>query len=185
MTITFLRHAEVEEPYIGKYNGHIDIGLSAQGIVQTKKFKQTLNIESFDSIYCSDLLRTRETLALLKPTIQPIYSSSLREKSWGEHEGKSFQELIESGLSYENFQQWIQQLDGESIEYYTQKVIHYVYTHLLQSNAHNVLVLTHSGFIKTLLSYFNKLSLEEAFSTQVAYLSSVSLDSETMRITIK
>ena len=171
MKITLVRHAEVRESYLGKYNGHIDIPLSNNGKLQAIKLAKELENENFDAIYCSDLLRAKETLKAFKLDVTPIFTSRLREKSWGIHEGKSFQEIVDSGIEYKNFQQWIGSLDGESIEIYTKNVKNYFQNILLQGNAKNVLIVTHSGFIKTLHSLRYECSLEKAFAIKLPYAS--------------
>ncbi len=180
MKITFVRHAEVIEEYQGKYNGHIDISLSQNGKKQATELALKLQDEKFDKIYCSDLIRARQTLEAFKYGIEPIYTSELREKSWGRHEGKSFDEIQEEGIKYENFEQWISNLDGEDIQTYTQKVEQYFYTTILKQKSLNILVVTHSGFIKTLLSIVRKSQLEETFKVQIPYASYIIFDKTNM-----
>jgi len=176
MKITLLRHGEVQEKYLGKYNGHIDIQLSENGKTQAKKAAKELNSIAFERVYCSDLLRAKETLNAFHFHQNIIYSNQLREKSWGRHEGKSFDEIVAEGIEYESFLQWIEALDGESMAEYIEKVKTYFYETLLKENAQNILVVTHSGFIKTLLHITNDISLEEAFGISLPYGSSITLD---------
>lgn len=180
MKITLLRHAEVIEAYQGRYNGHIDIPLSSNGKVQAKRLAEALRDENFDSIYCSDLLRARETLNAFNLTLKPTFTDRLREKSWGSHEGKSFEEITAQGLEYHNFEQWLEELDGESISSYRLRVQEYFYRVILEDRSENILILTHSGFIKTLISIINNSSLEEAFSINLPYSSYVTLDRTNM-----
>jgi alpha-ribazole phosphatase/probable phosphoglycerate mutase len=175
MTITFVRHAEVQEEYIGKYNGHIDIPLSQKGKEQAKLVAKRLNSTAFDAVYCSDLLRTRETLEAFDLQQAVIFSDKLREKSWGKHEGKSFEEIEASGIKYENFTQWIQALDGEKIEDFIARVQNYFEETIFKSQAKNVLIITHSGVIKIFYHLFESMSLEDAFAQKLSYTDSVVL----------
>jgi len=176
MTITLLRHTEVIEAYQGKYNGHIDIALSEKGKVDARALAQEFQGKNFDKIYCSDLVRAKETLNALNLSVSPIYTSKLREKSWGRHEGKSFREIEEEGTKYQNFIQWVEALDGESIESYKGNVEKFFFKNVLMSQAQSILLVTHSGFIKTLLSITKKIPLEEAFTIPLSYGSSITLD---------
>lgn len=176
MIITLVRHAEVEEQYKGCYNGHLDISLSSNGKRQAKKLGHKLQKLNFDKIYCSDLKRAKETLDEFKLNASTTYTDALREKSWGIHEGKSFQEIETMGIKYENFTQWINALDGEDVTLYTKKIKNYFYDEIAKESSKNILVVTHAGVIKTLLSIVNNLSLEEAFSTQLEYGSTLKLD---------
>jgi len=176
MTLTLVRHGEVIEPYQGKYNGHIDIGLSQRGYEQVKALKEQLSSIKFDKIYCSDLKRAKETLATLGETQEVIYTPRLREKSWGRHEGKSFEQIEAEGLKYENFSQWINALDGEDMQEYIESIDNYCKETILKQNAQNILIITHSGVIKTLLHLTQNISLEEAFSTHLPYSSFITLE---------
>jgi alpha-ribazole phosphatase len=177
MILTLLRHAEVVEEYQGKYNGHIDIALSCNGVKQAKKLALELQGEVYDAIYCSNLLRAKQTLELLNiKNTQIIYSEKLREKSWGIHEGKSFEEIEKSGIKYENFEQWIYALDGENIDEFIKKIKVYFEEIIFTSNAKNILIITHSGVIKSLLKIFLNTSLREAFSQNLEYASFIKLE---------
>lgn len=169
MTITLIRHCEVDENYIGCYNGHIDISLSKNGHKQAEELaKQFLN-EEFDSVYCSDLKRARETLNHFKKTPKPTFTDKLREKYWGKYEGKSFDKISENGIVYENFEQFIDALGGETKEEFIQRVKHFFLEYLPKTNTKNLLIVTHSGVIKTLDSILNNLTLEEAFFKKLPY----------------
>lgn len=176
MTITLVRHSEVIEEYQGKYNGHIDISLSPNGRIQAQEVSQKLNHIKFDKIYCSDLKRARETLDAFNFNLKPIFTEKLREKSWGIHEGMSFEAIEKSGIKYKNFEQWLSALDGEDIVLYKERIREYFYETIFKQECENIAVITHSGVIKTLLSIVNNLSLEEAFSMKLPYSSFVTLE---------
>ena len=86
MKITLIRHAEVDDAYLGCYNGHIDIGLSKKGKEQARKLAKQFSSENFDAVYCSDLIRAKDTLKPFFQAKDAIYTEKLREKSWGKHE---------------------------------------------------------------------------------------------------
>jgi broad specificity phosphatase PhoE len=169
MILTLIRHAEVQKEYQAKYNGHLDIGLSQKGFQDAKALKKQIAKQKFDKIYCSDLLRAKQTLQALELTSDVIYTQELREKSWGRHEGKSFDEIQSEGIIYKNFEQWIDALDGERKSSYIKRIQTYFFQTIATSDAKNVLVVTHSGVIKTLLALVKGISLEEAFSLNIPY----------------
>jgi len=176
MKITLVRHGEVIEKYQGRYNGHIDIGLSKNGKLQAKELANRLKTTTFERVYCSDLLRAKETLSAFNLSQEVIYSAQLREKSWGIHEGKSFDEIVSQGIEYENFEQWIDALDGQNMKEYIQDVKSYFKSTILKRDAEHILVVTHSGLIKTLLHLRENISLQEAFSRPLSYGSYITLD---------
>jgi broad specificity phosphatase PhoE len=177
--ITLVRHSEVDEAYNKRYNGHIDIGLSRKGEAQAKILAQRFKDEVFDLVYCSDLLRAKETLKPFEQATEAIYTDKLREKSWGKHEGKSFDEIIAEGeIAYENFEQWIDALDGEPYEAYIRRVRYFFLEYLVSRKAENILVITHAGVIRVLMAIVKGLSLEEAFCIEVPYADFIVFDTK-------
>ena len=185
MRLTLVRHAEVEEEYIGCYNGHIDIGLSPKGYEDAKNLQKYFSASDFDSIFCSDLKRTRETIKQFIHSDSIIYSKELREKSWGEHEGMSFEQIVsQSNLDYLDFEQWVNALGGDTPQEFISRVKKFFFDFLPQVDAENILIVTHSGVIKALIYLLHDVSLEKAFCTSVPYSGYVSYDSETKKLDI-
>jgi len=179
--IILIRHGEVEEAYHKCYNGHIDIALSQKGKAEAKCLAEVFKESEFDRVYCSDLKRSRETLKPFRQEKQAIYTELLREKSWGKHEGISFDAIIKEGeIKYENFLQWINALDGEDYNFYIQRVRKFFLDFLLQENLETALVVTHAGVIRSLIAIINNLSLEEAFCIDVPYGSYIVFDTKKM-----
>ena len=186
MKITLVRHGEVDEKYHKCYNGHIDIGLSRKGEAEAKSVATMLEEEEFDLVYCSDLLRAKETLKPCKQYVSAIFTKRLREKSWGKHEGMTFDEIIAAGeVRYENFPQWIEALDGEPYEAYIERIKTFFLEYLPAQNANTVLVVTHAGVIRVLMAIVQNLSLEEAFCINVPYASAIEFDTDLQTFTYK
>lgn len=179
MKITLVRHAEVDEVYRNKYNGHLDIGLSKNGYAQAKKLAEYFASSKFDKVFCSDLIRAKETLKSFLQSKDAIFTEKLREKSWGRHEGLSFDEIVEQeGLEYKEFIQWINALDGEEHDSYLKRVEEFFLEYLPSLKCENVLVITHAGVIKVLISIVQDITLEEAFSIPLPYASCTVYDSK-------
>lgn len=180
MIITLIRHTEVDEKYHGCYNGHIDIGLSAKGEEQAAELAVHFKDKTFSSVFCSDLKRCRETLEAFDLEVRPVYTQALREKSWGRHEGMSFDDIIKSEeFKYEGFEKWIKALDGEEYSAYIQRIENFFKGFLAANPYENVLVVTHAGVIRALMHILQEISLEEAFSKSFAYGNYITLDSDT------
>jgi broad specificity phosphatase PhoE len=185
VNITLVRHAEVEEAYIGCYNGHLDVGLSPKGYTDAKELQKYFKASEFDAIFCSDLIRAKETLKQFIDRDDVIYTQELREKSWGKHERLSFDAIIAQGeVEYVNFEQWLHDLDGERVEEYTSRVKKFLFNYLPSLKKENILVVTHSGVIKTFISSVKNITLQEAFSISVPYSSFVVYNSETKEVKI-
>lgn len=168
MRVTLLRHAEVDERYKNCYNGHNDIGLSKNGETQAKEVAKKLDTMEFDAVFSSDLRRAKETLQPSLHVKNAIFTEKLREKSWGKHEGLGFDEIIAQGeIEYIDFLQWIQALDGECHKEYEKRVKEFFFEFLPSLEKENILVVTHAGVIRVLLSLINNITLEEAFGIKV------------------
>jgi broad specificity phosphatase PhoE len=168
MRATLVRHAEVDERYKNCYNGHNDIGLSENGKIQAKEVAKKLDTMKFDAVFCSDLRRAKETLKHSSHIKDVIYTDKLREKSWGRHEGLSFDEIIAQGeIEYIDFLQWIEALDGEPYEEYINRVSGFFLEFLPSLEKENILVVTHAGVIRVLMSIIKNITLEEAFGISV------------------
>lgn len=168
MRLYLMRHASVDERYAGCYNGHIDIGLSENG--RKEAAAEKLKDAAFDGVYCSDLVRCRQTL-------EPfgfhgvVFDERLREKSWGRAEGMRYDEICEKfGITYESFGQFVDAVGGESVADFEARVDEF-FDELRDKEHANALIVTHGGVIKTLLAKHRNISLEEAFGLDVPYAS--------------
>jgi len=183
MMITLVRHGEVDEAYHRCYNGHNDITLSTKGREEAKALSKVLEHQTYDAIYSSDLRRCRETtehIISISKCMTPIYTQDLREKSWGRHEGMTFDAIVQrDGLVYENFEQWITTLDGEPYDLYISRIKEFFTQTLPQTPYNNVLVITHAGVIRVLMHLLQNISLEEAFSINFPYSAYTTLNTET------
>ncbi len=180
MIITLVRHGEIDNDYLGCYNGHIDIALSKKGhqeaVLVAKQFEHT----RFDAVYSSDLIRARQTLYPFSLNVEPHFSDQLREKSWGKHEGMTYDAITaRDGLSYEHFEQWINALDGEPYDAYIARIHHFFLEFLPSQLYDSVLVMTHAGVIRVLYAILLELSLEKAFSLSFPYAAYTTLDTKT------
>ncbi len=184
MRLYFVRHSEVIEAYQGRYNGHIDIPLSPKGKQDAKELAKKLSHIKFDKAFCSDLLRARETIAAFDLECEVIYTDRLREKSWGRHEGMSFEEITKEGLEYTSFEQWIAALDGERLESYAARLQEYFEEVLLGQKGENILVVTHAGVIKMLIALNEGMSLDETFAISLTYSSYVCFDRKNSKFLI-
>ena len=174
-----MRHGEVQKKYQHCYNGHIDIGLSKNGIKQAKELAKKFQYEKYDAVFCSDLKRAKQTLSYFPHAKNAIYTDQLREKYWGKHEGMKFEEIISKGeIKYENFSQWIDALGGESYQSFIKRVEDFFTHYLPLQKKQNILVITHAGVIKTFISIIDKIPLEEAFSIKLPYSSHITFKIE-------
>jgi broad specificity phosphatase PhoE len=98
LRLFMLRHGETEASVSGQYVGSgSDIPLTAGGIKMAEQFAEAYKSYDWKGVYCSPLLRTRQTLAPLQSLLtSPVnFRDGLREINYGEWELKSAAEIKE------------------------------------------------------------------------------------------
>ena len=91
MRLTVIRHGITMGNSLGQHIGSTDIPLSKEGEELARKTSPFLG--EFDVYYCSPMLRTRQTAALLFPGREVIPLPGFHERDFGEYEGKTYQDL--------------------------------------------------------------------------------------------
>ncbi len=101
-----IRHGETQWNREGRYQGSTDIPLSSEGLAQAELLAKRFQYLPLDAIYVSPLQRAKATAdAIAKQTgITPIVEEHFREINFGEWEGMSIPQLLETyGQAYQNF----------------------------------------------------------------------------------
>ncbi len=151
----------MEQAFQHRYNGWNAITLSPNGFDQIRSAAEKIGHSPL--LYCSDIRRCRETAHLFTAD-KTVFSELIREKSWGKHEGMSFDEIEKSGIQYTTFDQFIRELDGETPEQFSKRVLSF-WSDVKENLPHNTTILTHGGVIYTILAEENGISLEESYCT--------------------
>ena len=96
--IFFVRHGQTEWNLAMRFQGHADIQLTELGKKQAQCVADRLKKEPFSAIYCSDLIRAKDTALAIADyhktpfTVTPL----LREINFGEWEGLSYDAIHSS-----------------------------------------------------------------------------------------
>lgn len=93
--IIAIRHGETSWNVDTRIQGQLDIPLSANGRWQAERLAHALRGEPIHAIYASDLTRAWETAQYLGQAHgqQVIKETGLRERGFGDFEGKTFAEI--------------------------------------------------------------------------------------------
>lgn len=94
MDLIFLRHGQTDWNLAGRLQGRTDIPLNDTGIQSAEKARKILKNYHFDAIYCSPLLRARQTLEVACPNASAIYDDRLMEWSFGPWEGVRYDRKV-------------------------------------------------------------------------------------------
>ncbi|NMH74611.1 histidine phosphatase family protein [Bacillus sp. RO2] len=143
-----------------RYLGHTDQNILMDGLDELDLLKTEFEDLSFDSIYSSDLLRCQNTLKFLSLCHSPNLDPRLREMNFGDWEGKKYEELKEDPC----YQRWLDNWElhstpsGESGQMFQRRVDAFVSDMLdrfrLSRGKSTILVMTHGGVIRYMLSQF-------------------------------
>jgi probable phosphoglycerate mutase len=95
--ILLIRHGETDWNTEKRLQGHLDIGLNAEGMRQAQALGQALLNEPLDAIYASDLQRAKHTAqAIATPRGMVVQADpGLRERCYGAFEGLRHAEISE------------------------------------------------------------------------------------------
>lgn len=168
MKIYLIRHGETIEIVQKKVMGQLPGRLSRLGKLQAKKLARALKNRKFDAIYSSDLKRAADTAEEIKkfhPHHKIIYSRDLRESHFGVLQGKSRDsaEIIFSKLPGTFMTKKAK--GGEAPKDLRKRVKQFI-NHLFKTHSRDtILIVTHSGIIKTFLSILLKIPMKKAFET--------------------
>ena len=98
--IHLIRHGLTEGNSAGAYIGKTDLPLSAEGVRNLKNLKEKIDYPFAEKVYCSPLLRCRQTANILYPEYNVEIVDNLSEYDFGEFEGKTYK--IPAG-----YEQWL------------------------------------------------------------------------------
>lgn len=176
--IFLLRHGRTG--YSGKYIGSTDVHLSEEGREQIRHLGNKCRQLPIDSIYCSPLIRCRQSYELLQLDNPVEFDADLQEINFGRWEQKSFDDIVANEPDLVD--QWALNPgsftfpEGDAIIDFVNR-IKKVHSKLAQCDQKNILIVSHGGVIRLLLCLFLSISLDKylLFNVQKGTFSSVEL----------
>lgn len=161
MNIYIVRHGQTHNNVKGEYYGKLDVPLNQEGIRQIQKLRSGLSGTTFDYVYSSHATRALESLKLCGENLynKAHVDPRLCEINFGDFEGKTYEEICT--LFPEHVEVWNKDWksfcppNGESFDAFYARVSGF-FGELLEKEASNVLVMTHSGVIKAMYCYVLK-----------------------------
>lgn len=167
-TVLLIRHGQTDWNKTGRWQGHIDIPLNEQGILQANLLAQRLATWPIKAIYTSDLKRAIQTAAPLgeKLGLMPIEKPALRERNGGSYQGLTGEELqARFGKEWQRVRQdGFAPPNGESnlelaLRMYT------VYQQIVDRHEGDMIaVVSHGGALRVLISHILGLPLGQPAS---------------------
>lgn len=163
-TILYLiRHGETEWNKNGRFQGHVDIELSEEGLKQGELVSKKLEKINFKGIYTSDLKRAYRTAEIIaKPLNLPLKElEGLKEINVGIWGGMTLKEIKES--YGEEFKKWNTDSEyrvekGESFNDLTLRVAEAITNIMENHKGETICIVTHGGAIKSFIGSLLELS---------------------------
>jgi alpha-ribazole phosphatase len=170
--VFFIRHAETE--MAGRYCGHSDPELNAQGRAQLTKLAHLLSSEMLETIYSSDLRRAKSTAQAIAVGrhIPRVLRPALREIDFGDWEGMSWEQIEQLDPDYA--QKWMAAYphlpapSGESFHAFEIRILEEVNA-LLGRSRGPIAVVTHAGVLRVVLRHLFGCSDHQAWQQTQPY----------------
>ena len=157
--IQLIRNGLTDGNLDGKYIGHIDEPLNAEGREQINQMKKDYYYPAVDAVFSSPLIRCIQTAEIIYPAQKPLIIDGLIEYNFGEFEGKTAEEL----QTHPVFPGWLAGEKGvappfgESNEDFSKRIATAfisIVDGIIESGVTKTAIVTHGGVIMALLSLF-------------------------------
>jgi probable phosphoglycerate mutase len=149
-----IRHGETAWNAEGRVQGQLDIPLNDIGRAQARATAEALAGHDFTAIYCSDLIRVRQTAepAARKLALPVSYDAALRERHYGMFERLTYVEVREKHpAEYARFRDKDPDFDfngGESLRGFNERALGAVGRLIENHPGEQILVFTHGGVLE-------------------------------------
>jgi probable phosphoglycerate mutase len=169
LSITHLivvRHGETAWNRERRLQGQLDIPLNSHGEAQAERLGAALAAEPIDAVYASDLRRAAQTATSIASPLglQVQHDASLRERCYGEFEGKTYAEVAEQHP--EGYAAWqARHADfapggGESLQDFHGRALEAVLRLARRHPGQRIALVTHGGVLDSLYRAAHAMLLE-------------------------
>lgn len=163
LTLYIIRHG-TKLNREGVLHGHIDSPLTSEGITDALAMAQVLNRVSFDAVYSSDLKRARQTSEIILKKLHShkplICVKELREVNFGKLAGLKPAEAKHHYPLYKKKASFTFP-EGESYKKVQKRVVRFVQSLEKLHECESLLIVTHAGCIRCLLSALRSTQLDK------------------------
>ena len=171
LEILLIRHGQTDWNRERRVMGDHPIGLNAEGRQQVENLSKLLSNVSFDALYCSPLMRTRESAEILNMERKlPIREEAdLREIEYGEWVGKTFQEIRESDgfESYYRFPERPVGITGESLVAVCQRAAGLLEKLRSEWKEGRIACVTHADWVKCAILHTLKMPMNHLYQFRI------------------
>ena len=171
--IVLIRHGQTAWNVQGRIQGHMDIGLDDLGHAQAERLAPALRDEGLTVVVSSDLQRAVATaVAFATPLgLRVNLDSGLRERGFGQMEGKTFRELDEQhpdwAVPWRRRDPGFEPPGGESLVQFQARCLSTAHRLAQQHAGQQVAWVTHGGVLDVLYRAAVGVALDAARSWQL------------------
>lgn len=158
MILYLVRHGETDWNRQRRIQGHSDIPLNEQGILQARRLAERFRKHPADIIFSSDLLRARQTAEIIGEALDlPVHTCPrLRERSFGQLEGMTVEEIKQRYSVYPIGTPLEEKYGIESLERMQERIVARLEEIMAQYGGKQVLVVSHGAAINAFIHYATK-----------------------------
>jgi len=177
--LILIRHGQAENQVSGSFTGSTDHPLGTVGKRQASALFPLLETVPDPTVFCSPMVRARQTARLALPGCAPTFLDGLVEIDFGSWEGKTFAEVASESPGA--VEQWTRDEssfcfpDGEGIGEFRTRIARVV-SMILAVDNETVLVFSHGGPIRTMVCQLLNLPLTATLAFKVDYASLTELE---------
>lgn len=154
--IIAIRHGETAWNVQGRIQGHLDVALNDTGLWQAQQAARDLLDTVITRIYSSDLRRAMQTAQAIAQvtSAQVVAERRLRERSFGEYEGRTFTEVEQDAP--EHARRWRQRdpdyapAGGENLRALRERIASAVGELAARHAGEQIVLVSHGGVMDTL-----------------------------------
>jgi alpha-ribazole phosphatase len=171
--LLLVRHGETELNSLQRYWGSTDVALGTMGLRQAETLRDRLAAEKINYIYSSSMKRTMTTAEVISTGRRLPVSAcpELKEIDFGLIEGLDFNQVQEQFPDIAAM--WIQRSpylsypEGESLEQLDRRVAEFIGRLDKHTSADTILVVAHSGVLRTLICQLMALPMTHRWSIRL------------------
>ena len=151
--LVLIRHGETDMNRELRFQGQVNVGLNATGLVQAQRLAGRLAGEQAHAVYVSDLLRARQTAEPIADglSLQPVAESGLREQNFGRVDGLRVEDIQrdhpEAWAGWMRFDEHFAMPEGESTREFHARVMEAVQRVVTVHPGEKVVIVTHGGVL--------------------------------------
>ncbi|MGA2193356.1 MAG: histidine phosphatase family protein [Nitrospirota bacterium] len=169
------RHGEVNGDGRKRYNGHTDVDITGNGVLQMEALRDRLKDEPIAAVYSSDLMRSVKGAKIINGPHEAALAirPEFRERGVGVWEGLTWEDI--EGLYPDEWKAWLgdivhfKPMGGESLLEVSGRVLPALKDILRENFGKEIVLIGHGGVNRVILADALGLGLDKIFRIEQRY----------------